>query len=65
MVLYALMTQPEDTTSGGNGIHSLPEEPYPSFESTIDQQLVKADNLTTNDQREALHNYFVISSQSS
>lgn len=47
MVIYALVTQPGDVASGGDGACSPPKEPYPGFESEIDQQLAKADALTS------------------
>lgn len=59
MAVYSITTQSGDTApSGGQEDHSLSEEPHPGFESDIEQQLIKADVLTTEEQREALRRLF-------
>ncbi len=58
MVVYALTTQPGSTDTSGVGLVLKPEEPYPGLESEIEQQLAKADALTTQEQRDALKSLF-------
>ncbi len=52
MVVYALVTQPGNMDPSGEATKATPEEPYPGFESEIDQQLAKADALTSQEQRD-------------
>lgn len=59
LVVYLLVVQPGDNTSGADGTHLSLEEPYPGFEYEIDQQLPKADALMTEDQRDVLQKLFL------
>lgn len=51
MVVYALAAKPEETTSRGDTACSPSKEPYSGFESEVEQQLLRADALTTDEQR--------------
>lgn len=58
MVVYALVAQPGGSPDTGDKRQESPEEPFPGFESEIEQQLVKADALTTEHQRNELRKLF-------
>ncbi|KAF0024923.1 hypothetical protein F2P81_021804 [Scophthalmus maximus] len=58
MVVYALVAQPGDASSTSTEACSPAEQHLSTFESEIDQQLAKADVLSTQEQRDALRKLF-------
>lgn len=57
LLVYALTAHPENLAQPQNSSPTT-EEPYPGFEAEINQQLEKADALSTEAQREALRDLF-------
>ncbi|KAM3612667.1 uncharacterized protein V6R79_012474 [Siganus canaliculatus] len=58
LVVYALAAKSEQSTPSDPESRSQRVQPYPEFELEIDQQLAKADALTTDTQRNALRELF-------
>lgn len=58
LLVYALAVQPSSAGPATKVVELAPDEPYPGFEQEVQQQLVKADSLTTDSQRGQLRELF-------